>query len=108
MNATKPVRAAVLPRQLLFLPDLRRWAFRAAILLLCLTSTLLLTAVRLEITRLRYELNGLHRQRETISAEVARLELELAALAAPRKIEEKAKAAGFVYPDRESIAVLDE
>jgi cell division protein FtsL len=107
VNTIRQVRAAALPAHL-WLPDLGRWAFRAAVLLFCLASTLLLTAVRLEITRLRYELSDLHRQRETLAAQVARLEVEAGALASPKRIEEKAKAAGFVYPDRESIVVLDE
>ncbi len=108
MNAIKYARSVALPRYLLAFPDLGRWVSRAAVVLFCLASTLLLTAVRLEITRLRYELSGLHRQREAISAECARLEVELAALAAPRRIEEKARAVGFVYPGRENIVVLDE
>jgi len=107
VNAIKQARVVALPTYL-SLPGMGRWVFRAAVLLFCLASTLLLTAVRLEITRHRYELSDLHRQRETLAAEVARLEVEAGALASPRRIEEKARAAGFVYPDRESIVVLDE
>ncbi|MHB8764687.1 MAG: FtsB/FtsL family cell division protein [Deferrisomatales bacterium] len=90
------------------MPDLGRWAVRGLAFALCLGSALALTAVRLEITRLRYELNDLHRRREALTAENARLGVELAALAAPRRIEERAVKLDLVYPDRGSVFVLDE
>jgi cell division protein FtsL len=108
VNAAKPVRAATLPRVFWSLPDLRRWALRSGVFALCLAATLMLTALRLEITRLRYELSALHRRRVVASADVARLRVETAALAAPARIEEKARALGLVYPDRGHMVVLDE
>jgi hypothetical protein len=58
VNAAKPARAATLPRVFWSLPDLRRWALRSGVFALCLAATLMLTALRLEITRLRYELSA--------------------------------------------------
>ncbi|MBI5018010.1 MAG: cell division protein FtsL [Deltaproteobacteria bacterium] len=88
--------------------DLRRLGLRATVAVLCLTSALLLTASRLEITRLRYELSTLDRQRQSLLADAARLQVEAAALSAPRRVEAVAAQLGYVYPDRGSVVVLDE
>ena len=88
--------------------DFRQFGFRVLPFAFCLASALLLTASRLEITRLRYELSDLNRQRQTAAAEVARLDVEAATLASPRRIEGLAKEMGFVHPEREAVVVLDE
>ncbi len=108
MSVTKSARALALPTVPWSLPDLRRWGLRLGIFALCLISALLLTATRLEITRLHYDLSDLYRQKETLAAEVSRLEVESATLSSSRRIEELAKKQGFVYPDRNSVVVLDE
>jgi len=108
MSVVKPARAVALPIVSVTLPDLRRWVLRVSVFALCLFAALFLTAVRLEITRSRYDLSDLHRQREDLAAEVSRLEVETATLTAPRRIEELARKMGFVYPDRNSVVVLDE
>jgi cell division protein FtsL len=88
--------------------DLRSIGLRTLPFVFCLGSALLLTAARLEITRLRYELSDLNRQRQSVSAEVARLEVESAALASPKRIERMARDMGFVYPNRDWVVMLDE
>jgi cell division protein FtsL len=88
--------------------DLRRVGLRASVVGFCLASALLLTASRLEITRLRYELSSLDRQRQSLLADAARLQVEEAALSAPRRVEQVASQLGYVYPDRGSVVVLDE
>lgn len=88
--------------------DLRRLSLRVGVFVFCLASALLLTASRLEITRLRYDLSNQDRQRQTLLAEVARLQVEAAALSAPRRVEAVATQLGYVYPDRGSVVVLDE
>lgn len=109
MNVGKPARAMVASPSLVWPQvDLRHWGARAALFTFCLASALLLTASRLEITRTRYQLSSLDRQRQTLLADVARLEVEAASLSAPRRIEAIAKGMGFVQPDRGAVAVLDE
>lgn len=108
MSVIKSVRALALPALSLSLPEVRPWGRRAAVFAVCLTAALLLTTVRLEITKLRYGLNDTHRQREALAGEVARLEVQASALSSPRRIEELARKMGFVYPDRGSCRVLDE
>jgi len=108
MSVVKPARALALPAFSFSLPDVRRWVLRVSVFALCLFAALFLTAVRLEITRLRYDLSDLHNQREDLAAEVSRLQVETATLAAPKRIEELARKMGFVYPDRNSVVVLDE
>jgi cell division protein FtsL len=109
MYVGKPARAiAVAPSFTWPQVDLRRWGVRTLLFSFCLVSALLLTASRLEITRMRYQLSTLDHQRQTLLADVARLEVESASLAAPRRIESLAKGMGFVQPDRDTVAVLDE
>jgi len=108
MSVIKPARAIALPAFSVSFPDLRRWVLRTSVFALCLFAALFLTAVRLEITRLRYDLSDLHGQREALATDVSRLQVEAATLTAPRRIEEMARKLGFVYPDRNSVVVLDE
>ena len=108
MNAAQQARAAALPSAFSLPSDLRRWALRIGVFVFCLTASLLLTAVRLEITRLRYELSDLHRQRVAVSADVERLRVETAALAGPARIERMAKELGMIYPSRDQMVLLDE
>lgn len=108
MNGIRTLRAATLPAFSVVAPDLRRWGSRAAVLILCLAAALFLTALRLEITRLHYGLSSLHRAGETLAGEVAQLEVEAAALASPKVIEERALELGFVYPRPDQVVVLDE
>ncbi len=108
MNATRRAHTVAIPRATWALPDVKPWAARCLAFVFCLVAALFLTALRLEITRLHYDLSEFHAQREVLSAEAARLEVEAAALAAPRRIEEQARRLGFIYPDQESIVVLDE
>ena len=88
--------------------DWRRWAFRGGLFAACLVAALVLTASRLEITRLRYELSKLDAQRQTMLSQTGRLEVERSALGAPQRIEALAASLGFGYPDRGSVVVLDE
>jgi cell division protein FtsL len=88
--------------------DLRAFGLRVLPFLFCLASALLLTAARLEITRLRYDLSELNRQRQSVGAEVSRLEVEAATLASPKRIESMAREMGFVYPSRDAVVMLDE
>lgn len=109
MTVGKPARAiAAAPGLTWPQLDLRRWGVRALLFAFCLASALVLTASRLESTRLRYQLSSLDHQRQTLLADVARLEVERASLSAPRRIENLAKGMGFVQPDRDAVVVLNE
>lgn len=88
--------------------ELRHFGLHALLFAFCLVSALVLTYSRLEITRLRYDLNNLHQKRQTLLAEADRLRVEAAALSSPRRIEKLAREAGFTYPDRDSVVVLDD
>ena len=88
--------------------DWRRWTLRVGIFGACLVSALVLTASRLEITRLRYELSKLDAQRQSLLSETGRLQVESSALGAPRRVEALAASLGLGYPDRGSVVVLDE
>lgn len=109
MTVGKPARAIAASPGLTWPQlDLRRWGLRVLLFAFCLASALLLTASRLEITRMRYQLSTLDRQRQTLLAEVARLEVESASLSAPRRIKSLAEGMGFVQPDRSAVVILDE
>ena len=108
MNGIRTIRAAALPVYAVSTPDLRRWGTRAAVFVLCLAAALFLTAVRLEITRLHYALSNQHGASQELAGEVAQLEVEAAALASPKRIEEHALRLGFVHPRPDQVVVLDE
>jgi cell division protein FtsL len=84
------------------------WAVRVVAASLCLAGALTLTASRIETTKLQYELNALHRQRQELSTDVGRLELELANLARPQRIAELAIQAGLRDPQRGQIIVMND
>lgn len=109
MNVGKSARAVAAAPSLSWPQvDLRRWGLRAFVFSFCLASALLLTASRLEITRMRYQLSSLDHQRQTLLADVARLEVESASLSAPRRIEGLARGMGFVQAGRDTVVILDE
>jgi cell division protein FtsL len=84
------------------------WALRVVAASFCMAGALMLTASRIETTKLQYELNGLHRQRQELSADVGRLELELANLARPQRIAQLAFQEGLRDPQRGQIIVMDD
>ncbi|MEW6487802.1 MAG: cell division protein FtsL [Thermodesulfobacteriota bacterium] len=108
MSVTKPARALALPALPWILPSAGRWGVRVLAFALCLAAALLLTATRLEITRLHYDLSELYGHKENLGAEVARLKVEAATLSSAKRIEELARKQGLAYPDRSSVVVLDE
>ena len=108
MNSIRTLRVIALPAIAMCTPDLRRWGSRSAVFVLCLAAALFLTALRLEITRLHYDLSRLHGTSQELAGEVAQLEVEAAAMAAPKLIEERALRLGFVYPRPDQVVVLDE
>lgn len=108
MNSIRTLRAVALPAIALHTPDMRRWGSRSAVFALCLAAALFLTAVRLEITRLHYDLSRLHGTGQEFAGVVAQLEVEAAAMASPKLIEERALRLGFVYPRPDQVVVLDE
>jgi cell division protein FtsL len=63
---------------------------------------------RNEITRLRYRLADVAEQRAVLRAEIEKLEIELAALGSPRRIEARALALGLRYPQPGQVIHLDE
>jgi cell division protein FtsL len=88
--------------------ELRQVGVQALLFGFCLVSALVLTYSRLETTRMRYQLNELHQRRQVLMAEADRLRVEAAALGSPRRIEKLAREAGFTYPNRDCLVVLDD
>jgi cell division protein FtsL len=88
--------------------DLRQLGLHAFLFAFCLASALVLTYSRLEITRMRYDINALHQKRQILLAETDRLRVEAAALGSPRRIEKLAREAGFIYPNRDCLVILDD
>jgi cell division protein FtsL len=65
-----------------------------------------LVYVRTRVTSLRYELGRRVEQERELSREVERLRIEAAALAAPERIEPRARQLGLVYPRPEQVVSL--
>ena len=86
----------------------KQWGTRLVATLICLGGALLLTATRLETTRLRYDLNELHQARLVLKTDVERMGLEVANLSRPQRIERLAKARGLVYPRTDQVIGMDE
>jgi cell division protein FtsL len=63
---------------------------------------------RNELTRLRYRLGDVAERRAAIHAEIEKLEIEVAALGSPRRIEARAVALGLRYPQPGQVIHLDE
>ena len=66
-----------------------------------------LVYVRTELTSLRYELGRRLSAEHELGLEVERLRIEAAALAAPERVEPRAKSLGLVYPKPDQIVSLD-
>ncbi len=107
MIDSRPARAAIaaLPWPV---PGVGRWVLRGGSFGLCVAAALCLTAVRLESTRLGYQLNELHKERAALTEAIARLGVELDTLSAAPRTVERARSLGFVYPPQGSVRVLDE
>ncbi len=86
----------------------KQWSTRLAATFICLGGALLLTATRLETTRLRYDLNELHQARQVLKTDVERKSLEVANLSRPQRIERLAKARGLIYPRTDQVIGMDE
>ncbi len=99
---------AVVPYFPLVGADVKGWTIRALVAVLCLGSMLMLTASRIETTRLRYELSELHQLRQGLIADVGRLNLEISAVARPQRIEKLARAMGLIVPRGDQVLVMNE
>jgi len=67
-----------------------------------------LVYVRTEITSMRYELGRRVSREHELSLEVERLRVEAAALAAPERIEPRAKELGLIYPAPQQVLSLSD
>lgn len=63
---------------------------------------------RNELTRLRYRLGDLAEQRAALNTEIEKLEIEVAALGSPQRIEARALALGLRYPQPGQVIHLDD
>jgi cell division protein FtsL len=65
-----------------------------------------LVYVRTRVTSLKYELGRRVESERELSREVERLRIEATALAAPERIEPRARQLGLVYPKPEQVVSL--
>lgn len=84
------------------------WLWKAGAFGLCLLAALLLVTLRIQATRLQYEMDELVRQKQGLSERLSNLEVERSALAATPRIEREARRLGFVVPGRDAVVVLPE
>lgn len=88
--------------------DVKLWAIRGLVCLLCLGSFLALTATRIEATKLRYQINTLYERRESARAGIARLETELSSIMRPQRVEAYARNMGMVLPHASQVISMNE
>ncbi|RMG85472.1 MAG: hypothetical protein D6708_15705 [Candidatus Dadabacteria bacterium] len=84
------------------------WLWKAGAFGVCLVAALLLVTLRVQATRLQYEMDELVRQKQGLSERLSNLEVERSALAATPRIEREARRLGFVVPGRDAVVVLPE
>lgn len=107
MDIARTVRSVAAVRPLPAI-KVRAWSVRIVATAFCLTGALVLTASRIETTRLSYELNEYDKSRRQLLADVARLELEIANLARPQRVAELSRRMGLADPRSDQVIVMDE
>ena len=84
------------------LPILLALAFGAA------TAAGTMVWMRIQLQRQRNELVELTQRHRDLLADLERLEIQAAALAAPKRIEREAARIGLVHPDRDQVVRISE
>jgi cell division protein FtsL len=75
---------------------------------LLVMSALAVVGLRVQQVHLAYELDRLHRERAELQTVLRQLEVEVATLQAPGRIEQRARQLGLVAPEREQIRLARE
>jgi cell division protein FtsL len=64
--------------------------------------------LRVQQVHLAYELDRLHRERTQVETAIRQLEIEVATLRAPARIEQRARQLGLTAPDRQQVRLARE
>ena len=64
--------------------------------------------LRVQQVHLAYQLDRLHRERGQVETAIRQLEVEVATLRAPARVEQKARQLGLATPDRQQIRLARE
>jgi cell division protein FtsL len=75
---------------------------------LLVVGGLAVVGLRVQQVRLAYQLEGLHRDRADLQTAIRQLEVEVATLQAPGRVEQRARQIGMVVPDREQVRLARE
>ena len=71
-------------------------------------SALVVVGLRLQQVHLAYEVERLHRDRAEVRTMLRQLEIEVATLQAPSRIEQRARELGLVAPERAQVRLARE
>ncbi len=64
--------------------------------------------LRVQQVHLAYQIDRLHRERTQVETAIRQLEVEVATLRAPARIEQKARQLGLATPDRQQVRLARE
>ena len=64
--------------------------------------------LRVQQVHLAYELERMHRERAQVETTIRQLEIEVATLKAPARVEQRARRLGLIAPEREQIRLARE
>jgi cell division protein FtsL len=64
--------------------------------------------LRVQQVHLAYELDRLHRERVDVETVIRQLEVEVATLRAPARVEQRARQLGLTVPDRQQVRLARE
>ena len=88
-------------------------ARRSLVGALLVSATLVVGALgvvglRVQQVHLAYELDRLHRERGDVETAIRQLEVEVATLRAPARVEQRARQLGLTVPDRQQVRLARE
>jgi cell division protein FtsL len=90
-------------------PRVRRSLVGALLVSVALVgSGLGVVGLRVQQVQLAYQLDRLHRERVQVETAIRQLEVEVATLRAPARVEQRARQLGLTAPDRQQVRLARE
>jgi cell division protein FtsL len=90
-------------------PRVRRSLVGALLVSAALVVTALgVVGLRVQQVQLAYQLDRLHRERAEVTSAIRQLEVEVATLRAPARIEQRARQLGLAPPERQQVRLARE
>jgi len=90
-------------------PRVRRSLVGALLLSAALVvGALGVVGLRVQQVHLAYQLDRLHRERADVETAIRQLEVEVATLRAPARVEQRARQLGLAVPDRQQVRLARE